>query len=297
MWSEKLVILIRTKNNLYRLKMKAVKYAFALSTVLVFGIIACQKVPLTNRTQFVGLVSTGQMMELSFSQYSSFKDTSNVLPLTNKDAAMVARVGGKIKNAVENYMIQNNYSSILDGYRWEFITVKNDLINAWCMPGGKVCFYTGILPVCKNEDGVAVVMGHEIAHAIAEHGRERMSRALAANGITQVGAVAAGVATGNQEIMQLAGQVLGVGTQIGGVLPNSRRQESEADQLGLIFMAMAGYNPQEGVAFWQRMQEAGKGMQKPPQILSTHPADDQRIADMEKLMPKAMKYYYAYGGK
>ena len=277
--------------------MKLIKHSLFLSLALVFVIIACQRVPLTNRKQFVGLVSSDQMMDLSFAQYDGFKDTSKVLPRSNADAAMVARVGGRIKKAVEDYLIQNNYSYLLDGYRWEFITVQNKQLNAWCMPGGKVCFYTGILPVCKNEEGVAVVMGHEIAHAIAEHGRERMSRALAANGVTQVGAVAAGVATGSEDIMQVAGQVLGVGTQLGGVLPNSRKQESEADQLGLIFMAMAGYNPQEGVAFWQRMQEAGKGMQKPPQLLSTHPADAQRIADMEKLMPKAMKYYYAYGGK
>ncbi len=277
--------------------MKIVKHSFLIAIALVFVIIACQRVPLTNRKQFVGLVSSEQMMQLSFAEYDGFKDTSKVLPKTNPNAAMVARVGGRIKKAVEDYMIQNNYSALLDGYRWEFITVQSDQINAWCMPGGKVCFYTGILPVCKTEEGVAVVMGHEIAHAIAEHGRERMSRALAANGITQVGAIATGVATGNEDIMNLAGQVLGIGTQVGGVLPNSRKQESEADQLGLIFMAMAGYNPQEGVSFWQRMQEAGKNAQKPPKLLSTHPADDQRIADMEKLMPKAMKYYYAYGGK
>ncbi|MCR9065218.1 MAG: M48 family metallopeptidase [Cytophagales bacterium] len=270
-------------------------------TLVLFGIgfiiLSCQRVPLTNRKQFVGLVSSDQMMELSFAQYDGFMDTSKVVSLNNPKGAQVARVGSRIKKAVEDYLIQNNYSQVIDGYQWEFKTVDNDQLNAWCMPGGKVCFYTGILPICQGDEGVAVVMGHEIAHAIAEHGRERMSRAMAAQGITQVGAVAAGVVTKSEDMMQVAGQVLGIGTQVGGVLPNSRKQEAEADKLGLIFMAMAGYNPQEGVAFWQRMKKAGEGSPKPPQILSTHPADDQRIAAMEEMMPKAMKYYYAYGGK
>lgn len=277
--------------------MKKVRNLLLASIALVFLIAACQRVPITGRKQFVGLVSTDQMMQMSFAQYDSFMDTSKVVPLRNADAAMVARVGSRVKKAVEDYLIQNNYSEALDGYRWEFKTVNDPQLNAWCMPGGKVCFYTGILPICKNEDGVAVVMGHEIAHAIAEHGRERMSRAMAAQGITQAGAIAAGVATQSEDIMNIAGQVLGVGTQVGGVLPNSRKQESEADKLGIIFMAMAGYNPQEAVSFWQRMEEAGKNSQKPPKLLSTHPADADRIAQLEALLPKAMKYYYAYGGQ
>lgn len=268
-----------------------------LAIVLVGFIWACQRVPLTGRKQFVGLVSNEQMMTMSFTEYKGFIDTSKVVPVRNRDAEMIARVGTRIKTAVENYLIQNNMSNVIDGYQWEFRLVESKELNAWCMPGGKVCFYTGILPICKSEDGVAVVMGHEVAHAIANHGRERMSRALAANGITQVGAIAAGVATGDQRMMELAGQVLGIGTTVGGVLPNSRNQEAEADKLGLVFMAMAGYNPNEAVAFWQRMAEAGKGSQKPPKLLSTHPADEQRIADLKLNMEKAMKYYQAYGGK
>jgi metalloendopeptidase OMA1, mitochondrial len=268
-----------------------------LAIVLVGFIWACQRVPLTGRKQFVGLVSNEQMMTMSFTEYKGFIDTSKVVPVRNRDAEMIARVGTRIKTAVENYLIQNNMSNVIDGYQWEFRLVESKELNAWCMPGGKVCFYTGILPICKSEDGVAVVMGHEVAHAIANHGRERMSRALAANGITQVGAIAAGVATGDQRMMELAGQVLGIGTTVGGVLPNSRNQEAEADKLGLVFMAMAGYNPNEAVAFWQRMAEAGKGSQKPPRWLSTHPADEQRIADLKLNMDKAMKYYQAYGGK
>lgn len=263
------------------------------------GLIAmsCQRVPITNRKQFVGMVSSDQMMALSFAQYNGFMDTSSVMSAKSKEGAMVARVGSRIKKAVEDYLIQNNYSEVIDGYQWEFNTVKSNELNAWCMPGGKVCFYTGILPICFSEDGIAVVMGHEIAHAIAEHGRERMSRALVAQGVTQVGAIAAGVITKNEQVMNTAGQVLGIGTQLGGVLPNSRKQESEADKLGLIFMAIAGYNPTEAVEFWKRMAAAGEGKEKPPQLLSTHPADAERIANLEALLPKAMKYYYAYGGK
>ncbi len=274
----------------------SIKY-LAFASILIGTIISCQRVPLTGRKQIVGLVSGQEMMAMSFAQYKGFLDTSKVVSVNNSQSKMVERVGERIKKSVENYLIQNNLGQLLDGYNWEFRTVDSKELNAWCMPGGKVVFYTGILPICKSEDGIAVVMGHEVAHAIAEHGRERMSRAMLAQGITQVGAVAIGVSTGNQQMMELGAQVLGIGTQLGGVLPNSRKQESEADKLGLIFMAMAGYNPNEAVAFWQRMAEAGKNSQKPPQILSTHPTDETRIADMKKNMDKAMKYYTAYGNK
>lgn len=258
---------------------------------------SCQRVPLTGRKQFVGLVSSGDMMNLSYTEYKGFIDTSKVLPASDSRAQMVARVGDKIKRAAEDYLIQNKLGHLLDGYQWEFRTVESSQINAWCMPGGKVCFYTGILPICKTEAGIAVVMGHEVAHAIAEHGRERMSNAMAAQGFTQVGAIAAGVATGDQQIMNLAGQILGIGAQVGAVLPNSRKQESEADKIGLIFMAMAGYDPNEAVDFWKRMAEASKNSQKPPKFLSTHPADEIRIADLQKQMPLALKYYDTYATK
>lgn len=267
------------------------------ATFMILFVWSCQRVPLTNRKQFVGLVSSGEMMNLSYTEYKGFMDTSKVLPASHPDAQMVTRVGERIRKAAEDYLIQNNLGRLLDGYQWEFRTVNSKEVNAWCMPGGKVCFYTGILPICKTEDGVAVVMGHEVAHAIAEHGRERMSNAMAAQGFTQIGAVAAGVATGDQQIMELAGQVLGIGSTVLGVLPNSRKQEAEADKIGLIFMSMAGYNPREAVDFWKRMAEAGKNAQKPPKMLSTHPSDESRIAELEKNMELAMKYYTAYAGR
>jgi Zn-dependent protease with chaperone function len=277
--------------------MKTLLKSSIVAIALVTLIWACQRVPLTGRKQLVGFVSNETMMTMSFTEYKGFMDTSKVVSLNAKDAEMIARVGGKIKTSVENYLIQNNYSQVIDGYQWEFKLVQNKELNAWCMPGGKVCFYTGILPICKDEAGVAVVMGHEIAHAIASHGRERMSQAFLANGITQIGAIGAGIYTGDQKVMEIAGQVLGIGTQLTYVLPNSRNQEAEADKLGLIFMAMAGYNPQNAVEFWKRMAEAGAKSQKPPKLLSTHPADATRIADLEKQMPQAQKYYQAYAGK
>ena len=271
--------------------MKKIIFSF-LSACLLVGIIwACQQVPLTGRKQFVGLISQDQIMALSFAEYKGFLDTSKVLPASNANAAMIARVGSRLKTAAETYLIQNNYSEAINGYQWEFRLVEDKTVNAWCMPGGKVVFYTGILPICLNETGVAVVMGHEIAHAIANHGRERMSRAMAAQGITQIGAVATGVITQNEQLMNLAGQVFGIGTQMGGVLPNSRMQESEADKLGLIFMALAGYNLDESVGFWERMAKAGEGSQKPPRLLSTHPADSERIANLKKLIPQVRQHY------
>ncbi len=269
----------------------------AFTSILLSLVFACQRVPLTGRKQMVGLVSGDDMMKMSFLEYNGFIDTVKVMPANNAQSQMVAKVGERIKKSVEDYLIQNQLGYLLNGYQWEFRTVQNKEINAWCMPGGKVCFYTGILPICKTEDGIAVVMGHEVAHAIAEHGRERMSRALMAQGITTIGAVAAGVYTGDERVMETAGQVFGIGTQVFGILPNSRKQESEADKLGLIFMAMAGYNPNEGVEFWKRMAEAGKNSQKPLKFLSTHPSDETRIADLSKNMEKAMKYYYAYAKK
>lgn len=267
--------------------------SFFAACFLVGIIWACQQVPLTGRKQFVGLVSQDQIMALSFAEYKGFLDTSRVLPLTNPNAQMIARVGARLKTAAETYLIQNNYSEAINGYQWEFRLVDDKNVNAWCMPGGKIVFYTGILPICLNETGVAVVMSHEIAHAIANHGRERMSRAMAAQGMAQLGAVATGVITQNEQLMNLTGQLFGVGAQLGVILPNSRMQESEADKLGLIFMALAGYDLDESVGFWQRMAKAGEGSQKPPRMLSTHPADADRIANLKKLIPQVRQYYAA----
>ena len=201
---------------------------------------------------------------------------------------MVKRVGVNIQRAVETYFAQNNLSKELKGYAWDFNLVESPEVNAWCMPGGKVVIYTGILPITQDETGLAVVMGHEIAHAIAQHGNERMSQGL----LQQLGGVALSVALKDEPALtqNLFMAAYGIGTTVGVMLPFGRKHESEADRLGLIFMSMAGYNPNAAVDFWTRMS-AMKGGAQPPEFLSTHPSDATRIADIKKHLPEALKYY------
>ena len=258
---------------------------------LSFIVLQCAKVPITGRSQ-ASFVSNRQIIPASFKQYEEVKRTSNVLR-NGKDADMVTRVGTKIQRAVEKYFNDLGQRSYLDDYDWEYILIKDDkTVNAWCMPGGKVAFYTAILPICKDETGLAVVMGHEIAHAIANHGRERVSQSRAAQvglGILQV--VVPGGASGNTISGDLIMQAAGAGANLG-ILKFSRKHESEADEMGLYFMAMAGYNPKEAPAFWERMSSTSKG-EAPPEFMSTHPSHGTRISELNKNMPKAMAYYNA----
>ncbi len=255
-------------------------------TLLALIIVACSTVPLTGRKQ-LSLIPSGEMLGMSYQEYGEFLK-SNKLSTNQQQTAMVRAVGAKIQHAVETYMQQNGYGDALKEYKWEFNLVESNEVNAWCMPGGKVVFYTGILPVTKTETGIAVVMGHEVAHAIAEHGNERMSQGL----LAQYGAAAlsAALAKKPEETKNLWMTVYGVGAQYGALLPFSRTQESEADHLGLVFMAMAGYDPHEAVSFWQRMSAASGG-QAPPEFMSTHPSDETRINNLTNLIPEAMKYY------
>jgi predicted Zn-dependent protease len=257
---------------------------FASLTVLLF-VLSCQTVPITGRQQ-LSIVPSGTLMTMSFNEYNDFLKKHEIITGT-PEAQMVGRVGRRVQRAVERYFAEQNMSDHLSGYQWEFNLVKDDAVNAWCMPGGKVVVYTGILPAAEGEDGLAVVMGHEISHAIAKHGNERMSQGL----VTQMGGVALSVALAekSKETQDLFLTAFGVGSQVGILLPYSRLQESEADRLGLIFMAMAGYDPREAVGFWKRMSAGKKGA--PPEFLSTHPADKKRIADIEALLPEAMGYY------
>jgi predicted Zn-dependent protease len=227
------------------------------------------------------------MMSMSYQQYAEFIKTNTLS--TNKDAVdLVRRVGTRIQKAVEQYMAQNKVADALKGYQWEFNVVESPDVNAWCMPGGKVVVYTGILPVTKDETGLAVVMGHEVAHAVAEHGRERMSQQM----LAQAGAAALDVALAKntQQTRDLWMSAYGVGAQYGALLPFSREHESEADHLGLVFMAMAGYDPNAAVGFWERMAGASGGA-KPAEFLSTHPSDETRIRQIKERLPEAMKYY------
>lgn len=252
-------------------------------------LVACATVPLTGRRQ-LNIIPDSQMNALSFQQYDQVLAESS-LSRNPKQIAMVKRVGTRIQHAVEEYFRSQGQSDKLAGYDWEFNLIESDQVNAWCMPGGKVAFYTGILPICADEAGVAVVMGHEISHAIARHGSERMSQGL----LVQMGGAALATAIQNkpQQTQALYMSAFAVGAQYGALLPFSRAQESEADHLGLIFMAMAGYDPQEAPAFWQRM--AAQGGNKPPEFLSTHPSDAKRIQALQERMPEAMKYYRPRG--
>lgn len=246
---------------------------------------ACSTVPLTGRRQ-LDLVPSSTMLPMSFQQYDQFLK-ENRLSNNAAQTEMVKRVGRRIQGAVEKYMAENNFRHQLDGYQWEFNLVESKEVNAWCMPGGKVVVYTGILPVAKDENGLAVVMGHEIAHAVAKHGNERMSQGM----LTELGGVALAVALRDkpQQTQKLFMNAFGVGAQVGVLLPFSRTHESEADHLGLIFMALAGYDPNGAVTFWERMAQKGDG--KPPEFLSTHPSDQTRINKIKAELPEALKYY------
>jgi len=247
---------------------------------------SCSQVAITGRKQ-LNLVPDMVMHSMSFQSYKEFL-TLNQLSSNVQQTEEVKRVGRRIQGAVEQYCAKNDLSSRLKGYEWEFNLVEDANINAWCMPGGKVVINTGLMPMARTEAGLAVVMGHEIAHAIARHGAERMTQGL----IVEMGgtALSKALAQRPEKTRNLFMRSYGVGTQYGILLPYSRVHEKEADHLGLIFMAMAGYDPHEAVSFWQRMSAAKTGG-SPPELLSTHPADATRIRKIKELMPEAMKYY------
>lgn len=258
----------------------------AVLMVVSLMLLSCSTVPLTGRRQ-LNIIPDATVLSMSFQEYGTFMK-ENKLSTNAAETAMVKKVGQRIQGAVERYLAQNGMSSDLAGYAWEFNLVESKEVNAWCMPGGKVVVYTGILPITKDETGLAVVMGHEIAHAVAKHGNERMSQQL----VTEMGGVALSEALKQKpdQTRQLWTAAFGLGSQVGVLLPFSRLQETEADRLGLIFMAMAGYDPHEAVNFWQRMASQKEGA-APPEFLSTHPSDATRIQKLNELVPEAMKYY------
>lgn len=249
--------------------------------------VACTQNAVTGRSQ-LKLLPESEVQSMALQEYQTFLSQNKVVATTtNKDAEMVRRVGQRISSVVEKYYADKGLSSSLEGYKWEYNLVDSKEVNAWCMPGGKIVVYTGLLPVTQNEAALAVVMGHEVSHAIFQHGNTRMSQGL----VQQLGGVALSVALANKPAatQQLFQTAYGVGSQVGVLLPFSRKDESEADQWGIIWAAMAGYNPQEAIPLWQRM--ASSGGQKPPEFLSTHPSDERRIADLQAHMPEALKYY------
>jgi predicted Zn-dependent protease len=255
------------------------------SVLIIFTVVSCSTVPLTGRKQ-LSLIPESDMMALSLTEYGKFLK-SNKVSTDKVKTDMVKRVGLRISKAVEAYMAQQGLSANLKGYQWEFNLVESPEVNAWCMSGGKVVVYTGLLPIAQKDEGLATVLGHEIAHAVARHGSERMSDQM----LVQLGSstLSAALAQKPSETQQLAGAAFGAGAQYGLILPFSRKHEYEADYMGLIFMSMAGYDPNESINFWQRM--AKHGGSKTPEFLSTHPVDENRIAKIREKLPEALAYY------
>ncbi len=257
---------------------------FIISIISIFLFLSCAKVPLTGRRQ-VNFFNDKELNTMSLTQYSKFLGSNKVVS-SGQQYAMVKRVGSRITTKINSYLMKNGYSKMAKSLDWKFNLVQKNEVNAWCMPGGKIVVYTGILPLTKTEDGLATVMAHEIAHAIAKHSNERMSQQL---GI-QLGGMAMSVALQqkSQTTQNIFMTAVGVGGSLGS-LAFSRKHELEADEMGVYFMAMAGYDPREAIKFWTRMSEKSKSNM--PNFLRTHPIDVKRITALKKIMPKAMKYY------
>ncbi|AOW20008.1 M48 family metallopeptidase [Urechidicola croceus] len=260
------------------------KKVTSLLVVFLF-LLSCSTVPITGRKR-INLVSDAQILPASFAQYEGFLK-ENKLSSDIKNTRSIQDVGMKISRAVDRFMRANNMISEANNYRWEFNLIEDENVNAWCMPGGKVVFYTGILPICANTDGVAAVMGHEVAHAFAKHGQERMSQGY----LQQAGglAVAIGTANKNPQAREIWNTAFGLGSQLG-MLAFSRTHETEADRLGLVFMIMAGYKPEEAVNVWIRMSQRASASEAPPEFLSTHPSNQTRIKNLKDYMPTAIAY-------
>ncbi len=258
-----------------------------LTTCLMAANTGCTSVSITGRQQ-LNLVPDSMINSMSFQSYRQFL-AENKLSANNSQTQMVKTVGNRIKNAVQQYDAQYGLATDLSRYRWEFNLIEGPEANAWAMPGGKVVVYTGLMPIARNQAGLATVIGHEIAHAIAKHGSERMTQSL----LFEMGGMALSKAVETRPVktQQLFMKSYNIGATYGVMLPYSRTHEKEADHLGLIFMAMAGYDPHTAIDFWHRMATAKGSTNRPPEFLSTHPASRKRIENIENLIPEAMQYY------
>ncbi|MCL2008245.1 MAG: M48 family metallopeptidase [Treponema sp.] len=260
---------------------------FALS-MLLFS--ACLTNPLTGQ-RTMAFVNNSELFPMAFEMYDDFIAENTVVTGT-PDALMVERVGRRLADAAHRWLTIEGVPHYLDDYEWAFTLILDDTVNAWVLPGGKVVFYTGILPVTLNEAGLAAVMGHEIAHALLNHGQQRMSASL----LQEIGALGISLTTAIliPEFHDMALLAYGIGSTLGGTLPFSRRNELEADEYGTILMAIAGYDPIEAVAFWERMMALSSGGSV-PQFLSTHPSNASRIRNLERLVPAARQKATEFG--
>lgn len=256
---------------------------------LVLIIAACSTNPITGKKPLI-LVNKKDLFPMAFQQYDQILKEEK-LSTNQEQIQTLNRVGNNIKATVERFLASQNQLHFLDGYEWEFSLIENPQLNAWCMPGGKVAFYTGIMPVCQNEDGIAVVMGHEITHAIAEHSAQRMTQSMIAQGLQDVG----NIALNDSRYQNVFNQLYPVGANLG-ILAYSRSAELEADKIGLQLMAMSGYDPREAPRFWERMMAQSSG-QTPPEFLSTHPNPGNRIAQLNAEIPKVLPLYHEAIGK
>ncbi len=259
-----------------------------LVMVIFIGVTACKTNPFTGK-KVLNFYPNSQIFPMAFAQYDQFLGENNVVKGT-AEAQMITKVGQRISSAAERWLTANGYPGYLQDYKWEYNLVNDKTVNAWCMPGGKIVFYTGILPITQSETGVAVVMGHEVAHALADHGAQRMS----AGTIQQIGAVAGNVAIKDPKTRNMFNQAYGVGSTVGLMLPFSRGHETEADRIGLQIMAIAGYNPDEAAELWKRMK-ANAGGNAPPEFLSTHPSNDTRINNLTNWAPLAREEAKKFG--
>ncbi|HKJ05965.1 MAG TPA: M48 family metallopeptidase [Flavobacteriaceae bacterium] len=264
------------------------KKYLALFLTTIF-LVSCSTVPITGRKR-VNIVNDAEILPVSYQQYQGFLEEHQLSD--NRNAAYeVKAVGKRISQAVDKFMRANGMTEEANMYRWEFNLIEDDAVNAWCMPGGKVVFYEGILPICANDDGIAAVMGHEVAHAFAKHGQERMTTAYA----QQLGGLAVALSTSNKDprSQQLWNTIYGIGSTVG-MLAYSRTHETEADKLGMVFMIMAGYQPEEAINVWIRMGQRANKQAAPPEFLSTHPSNETRIKNLKEFMPKAIKLAQKY---
>ncbi|WP_026752940.1 M48 family metallopeptidase [Sediminibacter sp. Hel_I_10] len=253
-------------------------HIIAIGTIGLF--LSCATNPFTgNKT--LAFVSNDSLFPSAFAQYDQFL-TENKVVTGTAQAEMIKRVGQRIAVAAERYLDARGFQGYLKDYKWEYNLVNDEAVNAWCMPGGKIVFYTGILPIAHNETAIAAIMGHEVAHALANHGQQRMSATYIQQGIS----VAGNIALADSENLGIYNQAFGIASNVGGMLPFSRSHETEADEIGLYLMAIAGYNPDEAAELWKRMK-ANSGGQAPPEFLSTHPSNDTRINNLQSWADKA----------
>lgn len=259
-------------------------------TALAATLAACSTNPITGRKS-LHLANDQQIAAMALQQYKQTLSTSKIITGTT-DAKRISNVGLRIKNAANNYYRSIGREADLANYNWEFALIQDSQANAWCMPGGKVAFYSGIMPICKDDTGVAVVMGHEVSHALAGHGNERISQAM----LAQYGGAIVGSSISSAQWANIFSQVYPIGAQVT-LLKYGRNQELEADRMGLYLMGMAGYDPRQAQTFWERMESSTTNQNRPPEFLSSHPSPDNRRADLNKWMPEALQFYKQSGGK